>query len=292
MQVIKRVTFNAECTPMLNRPLAYGVTTKTQVCESLTNSWNQEVATFLQECGVDAYYGVREGYTEYEWLWVNGMPTFFSTSSTTLNVYYRGASVNSSTTIDTGCLPNGTYIFNFVGNPKKTFIFRIFTTDYTCNFLVRFNFVISLASAKRYPAIEGQTNIKSFSDQQNMMISISSSGRTLFKLPIDSPHYEKTEFFNVDVGEGILLMPVTARGASSLAPGIVVDGQYAAPNDIVGAVNIVESTELYQTEIDIGGRKFLVGYNPTGHGFGTGLIALDDDDPLISEEDLMSEVGL
>lgn len=289
MQVIKRVTISEDSTTA-SRPLYYPSTTKVSIYINQTEAWNREIALFLQECGVDAYYGVREGYTEDKYLWVNGLPIFMVAHAASGYLKGYGIAYSLSSATETEIELNGTYIFNLIGNPHKTFIFRVFTTAYEFKWGVKFGFVISSATGRRYPGVSGSTNTSDFVSQLIILLNLTSSSRETYKMQLTDPKYDETSFYTYDVGEGIVLTPVMSNTAS-VTPTVFVDGQYLFPMSMESDIVMVDANVLYQTEIAVGGRKFLVGYTPTQLGLGAGLIALDDDDPLISEDDLMAEVN-
>lgn len=287
MQVIKRITIpETSDETSISRPVRYP-TSKTYVYEDVTDFINGEVATFLSECGVDAFYGVREGFGNHKWLWIRGVPSFFYVS-TAFNFIYQYPGSSSITTISqTASAP---FVLSFVGNPKKTFIFRVFSQSFDFLFGMLFRYLVSLASGKQYPTTSGVTSDASISTVGAMQHTLTEETIATTKLTFGNRIYREEPFYISDIGEGIVLIPLMPSSPDTLAPRVLVDGEYEIPQPLTSEVTNVPLEDIYQTEIDISGRKFLIGYNSQDHDLGGGLIALEDDDPLISEDDLMAEV--
>lgn len=286
MQVIKRVTIPEGDGDTYDRPEAYPDLSLNRNLSFETNYWNTEIATFLSECGVDAYYGVRDGYTDKEWLWIHGIPWFMAVTTQGI---IRARSLTSTNAISLSTTPVRSYIFSFVGNPSKTFIFRIFETDLTMVFAVRFDYALT-PYGLRLPALQMMSNNKSIVHALQVLYAIDESSKNAISINFSNPFFDlNSSYYETLIGDRFLLTPIYSSVAT-LAPILVIDGVYRIPTNLNQELDTPDSTSLYQLEIEISGKKFLVGTNKSETGFGSGLIALDDDDPLISEEELMRGV--
>lgn len=279
------------------------------IITTVESNWMSEIATFLSECGVEVSDGAIEG-SSWEWMWIRGvsfLPTIEKTSSSTNPYYLRFYSpggyhtIGSSTTSASGFA--GEFLLNLCGNPDGTFVFRIFSSDSIYFGGILIGEFLSTASGKKYmydrlinPSSENSVcRVYYPDDSQSSGISARSVLLTLSATNI--PVTSSNSFLVYDLEDNMLLYPlfwgaVTQTGYTDLlnVPYIFTTvGVYHKPLgfDIPDAN---ARDVLYQREIFINGRKFLVGGNSFKNGLGAPLIALDDDDPLVSEEELMSEV--
>lgn len=292
MQVIKHITIPESSGETYIHSSRYPATSGVTVDAVLTDAWNNEIATFLSECGVDAYYGVREGYGKEKWLWIRGVPYFNYVVPSNDYVHITPPGTTNSTYFVSKA--QDSYIFSFCGNSKKTFIFRIFTSDLNIENSIRFNVFISPLSLKRYPAyvFGNSSNKYSISETSYAIYNLTETSINRESITVASTYYNSVAgLYLSDMGNNVVLIPINHNIARSTPIRLFIDGEYIFPSDRLpaeAAAPMVDS--IYQKEILLSGRKFLVGWRDDNASFGSGLIALDDDDPLISEEELMREV--
>lgn len=298
MQVLKRITLSDMGQPSLSekRPMAYPNEMLGYSYKLESDVLNQEIASFLSDCGVDAFFGVRGEESEAEWLWINGIPIYIQIPTFTnngLRFYYPNETgyqvLTSSAT--------SSYILSFLGNPKKTFFLRFFTTDYTFLGLMKCSWAVSLASLKRYPMMISWLPTNTDYSPQLKLIMMESPPIKLSFAELYRTYQDVDEFHTIDVGEGgVVLEPIynTPSNADGRLhrPGIIVDGEYLFPIATFLEIPKLTVSALYQVEILFSGRKFLIAENldDPAKGLMSGLVALDDDDPLITEDELMAEV--
>lgn len=299
MQAIKYIDIPANGADEVKRPTIYpNGGGSAAIIKDDSDLLNTEIATFLSDCGVDAYFGVKEG-EEYEWLWINDMPLYFYTKPTdsypVIRVYVPGGS--SVKTINSSEIPDNRLVFNFCGNPDGAFLFRFFTTTFSLYYMFTFTKIRSLLSNKVYPSVRVTSGGSSSVVLIHTFVNESRTKEYTVSTTMSLLNSAKP-FLADDIGEDKLaLIPmesITDVNASVNVPSILVlEGVYLYPvNTSIPDGSPFDS--LYQTEIFIDSRKFLVGYASTtavsSSTIRLGLVALEDDDPLISEDDLLSEV--
>lgn len=300
MQRIKRVTIVTG--EDVRRP---GVLGGTNINDT-ESSWSSEIVTFLTECGVDASYGEIDG-SSYEWMTIRGIVSYMaierSGSNNYLRFYSPGGYISLFYSASLSDL-EGEFVLNLCGNPNGTFVLRLFTSafEYLGGFVI--GEFLSTASGKKYMysrLINSGTSANSvhriyFPDTT---VSSGTSARNI-EISNDAsniPAASSDAFLAFDLGDSMLLYPifygnVTITGNTNTVNchyNLATIGVYHKPNGF-NLPDAVGKSVLYQREGFVNGRKLLFGGNSFSIGFGLPLLALDEDDPLISEEELMSEV--
>lgn len=132
MQVKKSYTATVDAGTNINRTYSYGMTNTTSTSDTRTDYFNQVIADFLSECGVDAAYEAR-GESADKYLWIRGVPFLFE--------YNYNSSVKKyghylyfpycTTAVWSGCafIYNGSsgdvsFSLLFTGNPRTGFCLR------------------------------------------------------------------------------------------------------------------------------------------------------------------------
>lgn len=297
MQAIKYIDIPANGADEVTRPTSYPEGNSTKIFKDDSDLLNTEIATFLSDCGVDAFFGVKED-EEYEWLWINDMPLYFFTKPSDtypiIRVYVPGSS--SAKWINESEILSNRLVLNFCGNPGGAFLFRVFSINFSVlYYMFAFSKVRSSLSNKVYPSIRTTAGIASSVGVVHTFVDDSRTKSYTFSTSIPLVGTAKP-FLADDIGENTLgLVPVQSVTESSTTvnvPSILaLEGVYLYPINTVIPDGAAYNS-LYQTEISIDNRKFLVAYANTDASstIRLGLVALEDDDPLISEDDLMSEV--
>lgn len=298
MQKIKRVTITVG--EVVSRPVIFGSGSERTVVDS---NWLSEIAAFLSECGVSEEY-TEQDENSWDWLTIRGVTFFIGIEYTSSKYYLRAYSSGGYMTLVNGVSSGtdlyGEFILSFCGNPNGTFVFRIFkASDWAFYSGLIIGTVRSTISDKLYPfcqlakasnsniriyfpdpAQDGGMNNRAIALTTNQDVPSANDGLYVFEFGTDMPLYPVL----YGIGE--------ATGNNPVNPNyiFVSVGAYKVPSGFNIPSNERNDT-LYQKEILINGRKFLLGGTSNSTAFGLPLIALDEDDPLISEEELMSEVG-
>lgn len=297
MQAIKIVSIS-ETSTSTTRPIRVGSSAATNYL-IVSDLWNETVATFLAECGVNAAFEVREG-SEYPFLWIDDFPyllTRGTASDQTLRCHTPGNISLKINIFDGGVITKvRTMGLVFNGNPKGWFTLRFFDENFTeSSGFVGFGITQSMVSLRKYSVISllvSNTNkdVISYPNESgsHYISEYMSIDREVSELDISSVSVAP-EFIKSDFGIKFPLIPIT----SVLSGVTLVDiGRYR----YVNAQNLPSYKNwdiLYQPEFELGGRKFWLSSRSLDapDQFSLGLVALDDDDPLITEDELMGEAN-
>lgn len=263
MQALKYISFSGVSETYM-RPLAYGLSRSNISMQ--TDVLNEAAAQCLSAIGVDAQYATRDD-EEYPWLWIEGVPFLLGRTPNSTAIYFATGSNNyvvsstisaSEVTVVACGNPNGVYcLFLYTGSTYRAVfyfgkIWNIFNT-------IEYGFA--------------------YADSKIRVYDMESWESLIFEDGSFNPKAYVRSTLKEFIGDSFPLAPVSITVASDdmSTRTVYFKGVYTYPMEM----NLPSASSTpYQREILIGDRKFLVS--------GTfGLIALEDDDPLISEEEFL-----
>lgn len=266
MQAIKKITFST-LGEKDRRPYYWNASSSYDLYS--VEDINISILDFLVECGVDSAFEVREG-SVYPWLWIFNTPyLFYHTSSNQVCVNISPAAANMVYNIAAEGAQFCYVVFS--GNPKSAFVLRFYNPDESIHFVCMFADCISPYTNKHYGAFR-----YNFSNANMSFHVCFLSGNGQYGDFSTSPTTLKMEYsrlFEADFPEKILLWSTTSHG-------YLIRSVYYLP---INKLPIgLSSSSYYQEEMLLGEKRYL-----NLSGFNGGLIQLDDDDPEVTEDELM-----
>lgn len=282
MQALKYLTWPSTHTESGSRP-ANSFTNSLTLSLGITNWLNEEMATFLTECGVEnVSYEVRDG-SSYPWLWIWDSPFLFYETMTN-NDNYMAIPLGSKYTRfpasnTTGLIGLGDPVcFVFSGNPKSSFIFRIMKEGSS---LVQ-NQQTGLWVAKATNQLSGEPLV---------MASTNCLYTTSYAIVAMYPDrlYKDLGVMGTAV---YTLDNFWKHGLEGQVPLLQRSSQWLYAADTfrfpvgAGIEDGSYTTDKYQREVYIGTHRYMV-LNRSN----VGLVRLEDDDPPITEDELLRGDG-
>lgn len=248
------------------RPLFPGGNPSTSIYEA--DECSERLAEFLIRCGVECSYELRDE-SPYPWLWIFDTPTlaYYSGGNTIFMLNPNPTSTSLALSLG-GNSGNTRAIFN--GNPKSAFILRFEGNDGTILSTISMSRVIS-PSGNRYPVISktGTSKFLFYQDDQGWHDYAPSASLTPSSI-------EKMDFLSHDADGRVPLIPQEMCH-------MPIDSMFMYPKGFDLPTGLGGGS-YWLEEIVLGGHRYL---NASGVQNGFGLIRLDDDDPEVTEEELM-----
>lgn len=280
------------------RTVSYGKSTTQTLYVNKVDFFNQTVADFLSDCGVDAAYESR-GVSEDKFLWIYGVPFLFTPKSSgtsgnaneTFNLYYPYDSTPAVTTsVDIFSAYNKndySFYLIFTGNPKTGFVLR--NTTYTSNaptaasIIIRFMRTVNTINGKNGLAWSSNPGTGIPKDDYT---SFTESDFTQYALyyhiaePIDNIIEEST--YSPNTANSSIYF-ITRDIDKQLYPGKIplvqvkvgevrtVPGVYHIPSKNYQFPASESYNSILQTETEIDGRRFIV---MSGYSFNTSKLNL------------------
>ena len=281
MQAIKAFQITDSDTSVIKRPYYPGATNSNYWTGS--DQWNEQIAEFLSLCGVNAVWGINESIDPvYKYLYIDGIPTLFRKSDVSDYLFFVIGNHNTFYNNGATYTENAKGYLSFVGNPKGPWCLRFLYENMSIDTGFFYGYVSILATNERLISY----------------FTYGGTAATLYKIVDGIPKYVNSSYiirntaydssnsiYKAIVGDEIVLPKAVLNVA---APTLSVDNMYLFPRE-AGIPNGNSADSLYQKEVIINSKKFLVAWSESG-SLSKGLIQLEDDDPLITEEELMVEV--
>lgn len=248
------------------RPLFPGGNNSTTVYA--VDESSERLAEFLIRCGVECSYEVRDG-SPYPWLWIFDAPTLVYYSSNNSIFMFNPSTTSTSLALSLGGNSANTRAI-FSGNPKSSFILRFEGTDGTIISTIFMSRVIS-PSGNRYRVISklGTSKYVFYQDDQGWHDYAPSTSLTPSSI-------EQMDFLSHDADGRVPLIPQEICH-------MPIDSTFMYPKGFDLPTGL-GGDSYWLEEIVLGGHRYL---NASGVLNGFGLIQLDDDDPEVTEEDLI-----
>lgn len=273
MQVISSFPITSVPENIVKRSSVYNNTSTT--ARNVSN-FNEEMVNFLTKCGVkDVAYEQRDD-DKYPWLYIFGLPCIlYKNSSNTYTYFSINPALSSGSTLSSFAdVSNGDLYVVFSGNPNNAFILRFFrkdTNEFVSSF-VFYKFISSYTGNYYVLTVDRCALSSSFNPYINykkndkyVRTQISTS------FDITFPDYIINDLKDIDK---IKLYPYSYYG-------LYIPGFYRFSTDD-SIPRGLSRDSIWQEEIVLGGQRFL-----NLSGMYAGLIALDDDDPEITEGELI-----
>lgn len=276
MQALKYLTTpNASTTQQ--RPI-YGGNENTNI--PVTNFLSEQLSIFLTECGVENVSWEQKEGQSWPWIYIWGQRFLLALRGDNygfLGMPDIGKNFTLwSSSYDYKIYQNCPFVFSFTGNPKQAFVIRIMKQPWPNN---QINNAPGILFAKMENSLSGEgivsvTQISSSSSIPASYLRYSDGVWSTLGYPYA---YSYDAFHSHGLANSV---PLSERGTEWFK----FKGVYLWPSGLIIEGN--QNHILYQREVVIGTHRYIVLKQ-----MDVGMIRLEDDDPGITENELLGGGG-